>query len=62
MNWDLTSYFPSFDGPEMGGFQRDLARDLEALLARAAACPPRAPATPTSGSPSSSTWRPSPAA
>ena len=43
MNWDLTSYFPSFDGPEMGGFQRDLARDLEALLARAAALPAPGP-------------------
>ena len=39
MNWDLTSYFPSFDGPELAAFQRALADDLQSLLARAEALP-----------------------
>ena len=39
MNWDLTSYFPSFDGPELAAFQRALADELQALLERAGALP-----------------------
>ncbi len=39
MNWDLTSYFPRFDGPEMRDFQRALAEDLAALVTRAGALP-----------------------
>ena len=36
MDWDLTSFFPSFAGPEMDQFKRDLERDLTALAERAA--------------------------
>lgn len=36
MNWDLTSYFPQFDGPEMRQFKLDLQRDTDALQKRAA--------------------------
>ena len=43
MNWDLGSYFPRFDGPEMGDFQAALAADLEALLARAGDLPALGP-------------------
>ncbi len=39
MNWDLTSYFPRFDGLEMRDFQRALAEDLAALVTRAGALP-----------------------
>jgi oligoendopeptidase F len=35
--WDLTSYFPSFAGPEMQAFKDQLAADLEALEAAASA-------------------------
>ena len=37
MNWDLTSYFAEFDGPEMRTFREDVARDLADLQARAQA-------------------------
>ena len=36
MTWDLTSYFPQFDGPEMQQFKSDLQRDIDALQKRAA--------------------------
>ena len=39
MNWDLTSYFPSFDGSERDAFERALADELQALLQRAAELP-----------------------
>ena len=32
MDWDLASYFPAFDGPEMRRFKADLRDDLDALL------------------------------
>ena len=35
MDWDLASYFPAFDGPEMRRFKADLREDLEALLTEA---------------------------
>jgi oligoendopeptidase F len=40
MDWDLTSYFPSFDGPEMQVFKADLRADLVALQQRAASLAP----------------------
>jgi oligoendopeptidase F len=39
MNWDLTSYFPEFDGREMREFKHALARDVADLTRRAAAVP-----------------------
>ena len=39
MNWDLTSYFPSFDSSERDAFERALADELQALLQRAAELP-----------------------
>tara|TARA_B100000686_G_scaffold354408_1_gene464489 strand:- start:2091 stop:3947 length:1857 start_codon:yes stop_codon:yes gene_type:complete len=35
MDWDLTSYFPSFDGPEMRSFKHDLKQDLAVILRQA---------------------------
>lgn len=35
MDWDLASYFPAFDGPEMRRFKAELRDDLDALLAEA---------------------------
>ena len=32
MNWDLTSYFPAFNGPEMVRFKKDLDSDTRDLL------------------------------
>lgn len=37
VTWDLSSYFPSFDGPEMRAFKQQLEDDITALLARASA-------------------------
>src|SRR5258706_15332763 len=31
MTWDLTSYFPQFDGPEMRSFKATLRADIAAL-------------------------------
>ena len=42
MNWDLTSYFPAFNGPEMARFKEALERDTKDLLGRAKALPPLA--------------------
>jgi oligoendopeptidase F len=42
MNWDLTSYFPAFNGPEMAQFKKTLERDTQDLLAQARALPPLA--------------------
>ena len=36
MNWDLTSYFPAFDGPEMRVFKEKLGADIAALTGQAA--------------------------
>lgn len=35
MNWDLTSYFPDFDGPEMRTFRDQLRADIDGLGKRA---------------------------
>lgn len=40
MNWDLTSYFPTFNGPEMLRFKDSLHSDIAALIDAAAALPP----------------------
>ena len=40
MTWDLTSYFPHFDGPEMRLFKEALRSDVAALREQAAALPP----------------------
>ena len=40
MTWDLTSYFPQFDGPEMRLFKEALRSDVAALREQAAALPP----------------------
>jgi oligoendopeptidase F len=39
MTWDLTSYFPEFDGPEMREFKDGLAKDIAALKVCATALP-----------------------
>jgi oligoendopeptidase F len=39
MTWDLSSYFPEFNGPEMRRFKDELARDIASLKAGAAALP-----------------------
>jgi oligoendopeptidase F len=38
--WDLSSYFPTFDGPEMREFKEKLAADIRSLQERAAALAP----------------------
>jgi oligoendopeptidase F len=40
MTWDLASYFPQFDGPEMRLFKEALRTDVAALREQAAALPP----------------------
>jgi len=40
MDWDLSSYFPSFGGEEMRRFKETLGTDLARLRERAAALPP----------------------
>ncbi len=37
VTWDLSSYFPSFDGPEIQAFKKQLEDDIHALQARASA-------------------------
>jgi oligoendopeptidase F len=37
--WDLTSYFPQFNGPEMREFKEALAQEVSALSTRAAGLP-----------------------
>ena len=44
MNWDLTSYFPAFNGPVMARFKKALERDTQDLLGKARALPPLAEA------------------
>ncbi len=39
MTWDLASYFPRFNGPEMLQFKEALGNDIAALKAQAAALP-----------------------
>ena len=38
--WDMTSYFPAFNGPEMLAFKKKLSADIAALQKKAAALPP----------------------
>ena len=45
VTWDLTSYFPEFDGPEMKAFEAALAVDVEALRAAAEGVGPLTDAT-----------------
>lgn len=40
VQWDLTSYFPAFNGPEMLAFKKKLAADIAALQKKAAKLPP----------------------
>jgi len=42
-NWDLTPYFPAFDGPEYRTFRTAYAADIEKLTARAGSLGPLAP-------------------
>jgi oligoendopeptidase F len=39
MTWDLTSYFPEFDGPEMRQFKAALRADVASLMEQAASLP-----------------------
>lgn len=39
MNWDLTDYFPAFDGPEYRAFKDKLVQDIDTLTQRAAELP-----------------------
>ncbi|HEX3036964.1 MAG TPA: hypothetical protein VHT73_17895 [Thermodesulfobacteriota bacterium] len=39
MNWDLTSYFPAFNGPEMKQFKEALQKDIASLKEKAASLP-----------------------
>ena len=39
MTWDLTSYFPEFNGPEMLQFKEALRRDIASLKDKAALLP-----------------------
>ncbi len=39
MNWDLVSYFPEYDGPEMKEFKKKLKADIAAAQKKAAALP-----------------------
>jgi oligoendopeptidase F len=40
MTWDLTSYFPAFNGPEMLRFKETISTDIAALHSTASALPP----------------------
>jgi oligoendopeptidase F len=40
MNWNLTSYFPEFNGPEMMEFKESLKRDIQNTKERAASLAP----------------------
>ncbi|GJM16398.1 MAG: oligoendopeptidase [Thermodesulfobacteriota bacterium] len=35
MNWDLTSYFPKFNGPEMKEFKKQLQEDIQSITEKA---------------------------
>ncbi|MBI4523087.1 MAG: M3 family oligoendopeptidase [Deltaproteobacteria bacterium] len=39
MNWDLSSYFPEFGGPEMQSFKDELKRDIASLRGKSASLP-----------------------
>ncbi|HKQ31856.1 MAG TPA: hypothetical protein VJV40_01540, partial [Thermodesulfobacteriota bacterium] len=40
MNWDLSSYFPEFDGPEMREFKESLKREIETVRDKASSLAP----------------------
>lgn len=40
MNWDLTSYFPEFDGPEMREFKESLKKEIETVRDKASSLAP----------------------
>ncbi len=40
VQWDLTSYFPAFNGPEMAAFKKKLAADISSLQKKAAGLAP----------------------
>ena len=40
MDWDLSSYFPEFNGPEMQQFKKELQEDIASLRDQAAALDP----------------------
>ncbi|MCK5392107.1 MAG: hypothetical protein KAJ31_06740, partial [Deltaproteobacteria bacterium] len=40
MNWDLTSYFPEFNGPEMNKFKKELKEDIESISNEASSLSP----------------------
>jgi oligoendopeptidase F len=42
MTWDLTSYFPQFDGPELHQFKEALRKDIASLQEQATSLPPLA--------------------
>ncbi|OGR44639.1 MAG: hypothetical protein A2X35_04850 [Elusimicrobia bacterium GWA2_61_42] len=45
VQWDLTSYFPAFNGPEMIKFKKKLAADIAALQKKASKLAPLSPKT-----------------
>ena len=45
MNWNLDSYFPEFNGPEMVAFRQKLEEDLAAPLEHASGLPPLEPSS-----------------
>jgi len=45
VTWDLSSYFPKFNGPEMTAFKKKLTADVAALQKKAATAPPLSPKT-----------------
>ena len=40
MNWDLTSYFPEFNGPEMKEFKEKLKGDIQTVKEKASSLAP----------------------
>ncbi|MCM2266575.1 MAG: M3 family oligoendopeptidase [Elusimicrobiales bacterium] len=45
VQWDLKSFFPAFDGPEMRAFKKKLGADIAVLQKKAAALAPLSPKT-----------------
>ena len=43
MNWDLSSYFPKFDGPDMIEFKQALQDDMTSIRDKAGALAPLNP-------------------
>ena len=40
MDWDLTNYFPQFNGPAMKSFKDNLREDISDLIKTASVLPP----------------------